>query len=140
MDFHPTTVDGVLGAAFTERRKPSIDFRRRASERLTDVGIYRGSLHLSVRHTFQTQRAAIMTIPVLQEALNDAISSGRFIDTKVVLFSRRDSSGRVCKPGALYASSHVLKSVPYFKTREFSLCPFTSRTIILPLSTLRRIC
>ena len=57
----------------------------------------------------------------LKEALNDAISSGRFIDTKVVLFSRRDSTGRICKPKALYANSHVLESVPYFKDREFPL-------------------
>lgn len=61
--------------------------------------------------------------PALQEALNDAISSGKFIDTKVVLYSRRDSSGRVCKPKALYANSHVLKSVPYFSNREFPPCP-----------------
>ena len=60
-----------------------------------------------------------MTTLALREALNDAISSGRFVDTKIVLFSRRDSSGRVCKPKALYANSHVLKSVPYFKDREF---------------------
>lgn len=58
----------------------------------------------------------------LQEALNDAISSGKFIDTKIVLFSRRDSFGRVCKPKALYANSHVLKSVPYFNDRESPLC------------------
>ena len=51
---------------------------------------------------------------VLKEALNDAISSGKFIDTKIILFSRRDSSGRICKPKALYANSHALKSVPYF--------------------------
>ena len=51
---------------------------------------------------------------VLKEALNDAISSGKFVDTKIILFSRRDSSGRICKPKALYANSHVLKSVPYF--------------------------
>lgn len=57
----------------------------------------------------------------LKEALNDAITSGKFIDTKIVLFSRRDSSGRVCKPKALYANSHVLKSVPYFNACEF-LC------------------
>ena len=57
----------------------------------------------------------------LREALNDAISSGKFIDTKIVLWSRRDSSGRVCEPRALYANSHVLKSVPYFNDREFLL-------------------
>ena len=60
-----------------------------------------------------------MTTLALREALNDAISSGRFVDTKIVLFSRRDSSGRVCKPKALYANSHVLRSVPYFKDCEF---------------------
>ena len=63
----------------------------------------------------------MMTTLALREALNDAISSGRFVDTKIVLFSRRDSVGRVCKPRALYANSHVLKSVPYFQDREFPL-------------------
>jgi len=62
-----------------------------------------------------------MTTAALEEALHDAISSGRFIDTKIVLFSRRDSTGRICKPKALYANSHVLESVPYFKDCEFSL-------------------
>lgn len=57
----------------------------------------------------------------LEEALNDAISSGKFIDTQIILFSRKDSSGRICKPKALYANSHVLKSVPYFDDREFPL-------------------
>ena len=62
----------------------------------------------------------------LEEALNEAISSGRFIDTKVVLFSRRDSSGRICNPKALYANSLVLKSVPYFRDRKFSLHTFAA--------------
>ena len=60
----------------------------------------------------------------LKEVLNDSISSGKFIDTKIILFSRRDSSGRVCRPKALYANSHVLKSVPYFDD-----CEFLSRSI-----------
>ena len=54
------------------------------------------------------------TLP-FREALNEGIASGRFVDTKIVLFSRRSSSGRVYAPRALYASSRVLKSVPYFK-------------------------
>ena len=57
------------------------------------------------------------TLP-LREALNDSISSGKFADTKVILFSQRDPSGNVCKPRALYASSHVLKSAPYFNDRK----------------------
>ena len=68
-----------------------------------------------------------MTTAALEEALNDAISSGRFIDTKIVLFSRRDSTGRICKPKALYANSHVLESVPYFKDCKFSLCSSAAR-------------
>ncbi|KAF9785361.1 hypothetical protein BJ322DRAFT_827159 [Thelephora terrestris] len=50
----------------------------------------------------------------LREALNEALSSGRFVDTKIILYSRRGSSGCITKPKALYANSHVLKSVPYF--------------------------
>lgn len=57
------------------------------------------------------------TLP-LREALSNSISSGRFADTKIILFSRRDPSGTVCKPRALYASSHVLRTVPYFNDRK----------------------
>ncbi|KAF9645618.1 hypothetical protein BDM02DRAFT_3271586 [Thelephora ganbajun] len=52
----------------------------------------------------------------LREALNDCISSGRFIDTKIILYSRRGPSDTACRPRALYANSHVLKTVPYFST------------------------
>lgn len=54
----------------------------------------------------------------LRKALNKGISSGSFVDTKIILYSYRDSSGRVCRPKALYANSHVLKQVPYFNDRE----------------------
>lgn len=54
----------------------------------------------------------------LREALNNGISSGSLIDTKIVLYSHRDSSGRVCRPKVLYTTSHVLKTVPYFNDRE----------------------
>ena len=60
---------------------------------------------------------APFTLP-LREALNLSIPSGRFTDTKIILYSRRDSSGTISKPKALYANSHVLKSVPYFSDRE----------------------
>lgn len=60
------------------------------------------------------------TLP-LRQALNDSISSGKFADTKIILFSRRDTSGTVCKPRALYASSHVLKTVPYFDDCKLQL-------------------
>lgn len=56
-----------------------------------------------------------------REALNQAISSGNFVDTKIILYSSRDSSGRVCRPKGLYANSHVLKTVPYFDNCES--CP-----------------
>ena len=54
----------------------------------------------------------------LREVLNQGISSGNFVDTKIILYSHRDSSGRICRPRALYANSHVLKTVPYFNDRE----------------------
>jgi len=50
----------------------------------------------------------------LREALNRGISSGNLVDTKVIVYSHRDSSGRVCRPKALYTNSHVLKTIPYF--------------------------
>ena len=55
---------------------------------------------------------------LLREALNKGISSGNLIDSKVILYSHRDSSGRVSRPKALYASSYVLKTVSYFNDRE----------------------
>lgn len=68
--------------------------------------------------------SSTMTIPaLLRGPLCDAISSGTFIDTQIILFSRRDSSGKVCKPKALYANSHALKAVPYFNDRKFLLHP-----------------
>ena len=54
----------------------------------------------------------------LCEALNQGISSGHLVDTKIILFSHRNSSGRACRPKALYANSHVLKTVPHFDDRE----------------------
>jgi len=54
----------------------------------------------------------------LREALNQGISSGNLVDTKIILYSHRDFSGRVCRPKALYANSHTLKAVPYFNDRE----------------------
>jgi len=54
----------------------------------------------------------------LREALNQGISSGNLVDTKIILYSHRDSSGHVCRPKALYTNSHILKSVPYFNDRE----------------------
>ena len=57
------------------------------------------------------------TLP-LREALEKGITSGKLADTKIIVFSRKDTSGRVCGPKALYASSHVLKSVPYFNDRK----------------------
>ena len=82
------------------------------------------SLYSSLIGVRQDTPSFTMTITTpLKEAWNDAIYSGKFIDTQIILFSRRDTSARVCKPKALYANSHVLKSVPYFNNREFSPYP-----------------
>ena len=54
----------------------------------------------------------------LLDALTDSITSGTFIDTKFYVFSHRDASGRVGSPRPLYCNSRVLKTVPYFSTRE----------------------
>ena len=69
------------------------------------------------------------TLP-LREAVSKSILSGRFEDTKIILYSRRDSSGNVVGPRALYASSHVLKTVPYFNDRKsFTHASLTDRTM-----------
>ncbi|KAF9650018.1 hypothetical protein BDM02DRAFT_3128015 [Thelephora ganbajun] len=57
----------------------------------------------------------------LREALNQGISSGNLVDTMIILYSHRDSSGRVCRPKALYANSHILKTVPYFNDQPHSI-------------------
>ena len=62
--------------------------------------------------------ADMVAASALCRALNKGISSGNFVDTKIILYSHRDSSGRVCRPKALYANSHVLETVPYFNDRE----------------------
>ena len=62
----------------------------------------------------------------LREVLNQGISSGNLIDTKIILYSHRDSSGRVCRPKALYANSQILKTVPYFNDRESTLARDTT--------------
>jgi len=62
----------------------------------------------------------------LREVLNEGISSGSFVDTKIILYSYRDSSGRVCRPKAVYTNSRVLKLVPYFNDRESNVAPDTT--------------
>ena len=54
----------------------------------------------------------------LREALNKRISSGNLVNTKIILYSHRDSSGKVFRPKVLYASSHVLKTFSYFNDSE----------------------
>jgi len=49
----------------------------------------------------------------LLDVLTDSITSGTFIDTKLYVFSRREASGRVGSPRALYCNSRVLNTVPY---------------------------
>ena len=63
--------------------------------------------------------AAMAATVALREVLNQGISSGTFVDTKFILYSHRNSSGRVGRPKALYANSHVLKTIPYFNDREY---------------------
>ena len=69
----------------------------------------------SLSHQQPTDMAATTAF---REALNKGISSGNFVDTKFILYSHRGSSSLVGKPKALYASSHVLKTVPYFNDSE----------------------
>ena len=55
----------------------------------------------------------------LLDALSDSIASGTFINTKLYVFSRREPSGRVGSPRALYCNSHVLSTAPYFSARGY---------------------
>ena len=67
----------------------------------------------------RTLTTATMDAPhlSLEVALKDSIASGTFIDTKFYIFSRREASGRVCSPRALYCNSSVLDTVPSISTR-----------------------
>lgn len=76
-------------------------------------------------YKYHRQRGALTHKPAdlaattaLREALNPGISTGDFVDTKIILCQHRDSSGRVGRPKALYADSHALKTVPHFNDRE----------------------
>lgn len=52
----------------------------------------------------------------LQFALTDSLLSGSFIDVRLCACSRRLPSGRVDRPGVLYANSEVLKAAsPYLR-------------------------
>ena len=73
-----------------------------------------------------TSPADMAATTALRMALNQGISSGNLVDTKIVLYSHRDSSGRVCRPKALYTSSRILKTLPYFNDRE-SATVYTAR-------------
>ena len=61
---------------------------------------------------------------ILLDALNDSVTSGTFIDTKFYVFSRKEASGRVGSPRALYCNSRVLNTVPYFSS---CACPGSLR-------------
>jgi len=59
--------------------------------------------------------------PPLWDALNDSIVSGVFIDTKFVVFSKRDKiTGRIGQRRVLFANSLVVKSVPVLASRTDS--------------------
>ena len=67
-----------------------------------------------------------MSIPApLNTALEDSISSGKFIDTKFWVFNHLNrETGRLEQPTAVFANSAVVKSIPYFSTRRFLIwCP-----------------
>ena len=53
----------------------------------------------------------------LLDALTDSVGSGTFVDTKFFVFSRRETTGRVGSPRALYCNRRVLDAVPHFSTR-----------------------
>ena len=59
----------------------------------------------------------------LLDALSDSITSGTFIDTKFYVFSRRETSGCVGSPRALYCNSRVLSTVPYFSSCWYRVSP-----------------
>ena len=65
--------------------------------------------------------------PALRKALDQGISSGNFVDIKIILYSRRKSSSGVCRPKALYANSSVLETTYHFFDRESTATPDPSQ-------------
>jgi len=68
----------------------------------------------------------------LLDALTDSITSGTFVDTKLYVFSRRERSGRVGSPRALYCNSRVLNTVPYLSAcgyRKLIRCYASDSTV-----------
>jgi len=62
-----------------------------------------------------------MFIPApLKAALEDSISSGKFIDTKFWVFDHLNrETGRLERPTTVFANSAVVRSVPYLSARRF---------------------
>ena len=56
----------------------------------------------------------------LREALNQGISSGNLVDTRVILCLRRNFSGHVRQPKSLLTNSRFPKTIPYFNDREYT--------------------
>ena len=57
--------------------------------------------------------------PPLWDALDHSISSGVFIDTKFIVFSKRvKTTGRIEQPRTLFANSVVVKGVPHLASRR----------------------
>jgi hypothetical protein len=63
-----------------------------------------------------------MFIPaLLKAALEDSISSGKFIDTKFWVFDRLNrETGQLEQPTAVFANSTVVRGIPYLSARRFS--------------------
>ena len=82
------------------------------------VGFNESCKYHRQRGALTHQPAGLAATTALREALNPGISTGDFVDTKIILCQHRDSSGRVGRPKALSADSHALKTIPYFNDRE----------------------
>ena len=60
--------------------------------------------------------------PPLWDALDDSIFSGVFIDTKLIVFSKKvKATGRIERPRILFANSTVVKSVPHLASRRATI-------------------
>ena len=118
-----------LATGFTRRRLPGGRRKRRRQiafriGRLCIQSPWRKcgpadvTTNLAPSHTLQDRvRIDTMDPPrFLLDALGNSITSGTFVDTKFYVFSRREASGCVGSPRALYCNSGVLNTVPYFSS------------------------
>lgn len=70
--------------------------------------------------------------PTLATALAKSMDTGHFLDTKFYVFTRRQKSGEVDLPKAIYANSYILKKRSSYFNDCQSRFLMTCLTLLMP--------